>query len=344
MVLRDMETPTSSPRRAVIFLHEEMEGPGQLAPALRRAGFELQTRMREVQPGDVDADLVVVMGGPMGVYEAESHPYLTEELKLLRQRLEERRPNLGICLGAQLIAAAAGSNVYKGRAGTVVGVLPVTLTLEALSDPLFAGFDERFETVHWHGDTFDPIPGSVLLASSARYPQEAFRLNNSFGIQFHPELDPATYERWLKSSTDELARAGRTVEDTLERDLPKLRATLHPNMLLLERLARFFAREVGAGGAGERYLFTVENAVRVQDRGVILAPGIPRRTPIVRIGEPIALTRPDGSRVTGTVRGMAAFGAEGPSIPLLVSRDDPGAEIPLGSDAVTSAPLDASHP
>lgn len=339
-----MDTQNPSTRRAVIFVHEEMEGPGQLAPALRRAGFQLETRLRKVEPGDVDADLVVVMGGPMGVYEADQHPYLTEELMLLRRRLEERRPNLGICLGAQLIAAAAGSNVYKGRPGMVVGVLPVTLTPEGLADPLFAGFDERFETVHWHGDTFDPIPGSVLLASSARYPQQAFRLNNSFGVQFHPELDPPTYERWLKSSADELSRAGRSIEDTLERDLPKLKATLHPNMLLLERLSRFFAKEVGAGGSGERYLFTVENAVRLEDRGVILAPGIPRRTPIVRIGEPIALARPDGTRVTGTVRGMAAFGAEGPSIPLLISLDDPGAEIPSGSDAVTSAPLDKSHP
>lgn len=339
-----MDNTTLSSRRALIFLHEEMEGPGQLAPALRRAGFALETRLREVKAGDEDADLVVVMGGPMGVYEADQYPFLTDELALLRRRLADRRPNLGICLGAQLIAAAAGSNVYPGRPGMVVGVLPVTLTPEGLSDPLFAGFDERFETVHWHADTFDPIPGSVLLASSARYPQEAFRLNNSFGVQFHPELDPPTYERWLSASADDLKRAGRTVQDTLDRDLPKLKATLHPNMLLLERLARFFAKEVGAGAGGERYLFTVENAVRLEDRGVILAPGIPRRTPIVRIGEPIALARPDGSRVTGTVRGMAAFGAEGPSIPLLVSLDDPGAEIPSGSDAVTSAPLDSSHP
>lgn len=324
--------------RAVIYQHEELEGPGELGPALRRAGFELETRFREVKPGDEDADLVVVMGGPMAVYEADAHPYLREEQEVLRKRLEARRPNLGICLGAQLLAAAAGSKVYKGEPGKVIGVLPLTLTPEALADPIFAGIEERFETVHWHGDTFDPVHGAVLLASSARYQQEAFRLENSFGLQFHPELDAETFERWVQASEDELPGAGRNVKDTLERDLPRLRAALHPNMLILERLAGFFAREVGAGG-GERFLFTVHHVFRVEGSGVVLAPGIPRRSPIIRVGEPIMLKRPDGSSVSGRVRGMASFGASAASVPLLVQLEDPQAEVPPGTEASTHAPV-----
>lgn len=327
-------------RRAVVFTHHEMEGLGTLEPALRRAGFTLELRLCEVRPGDEDADLAVVMGGPMAVYEADRYPFLKDELELLRKRLEAHRPNLGICLGAQLLAAAAGSKVYQGKAGPVIGVLPVTLSAEALADPLFAGMDERFEVIHWHGDTFDPVHGAVLLASTARYPQEAFRISNSYGFQFHPELDAENFERWARALPEELKSAGRELEDTLRRDLPKLRAALHSNMLLVERLAGFFAREVGAGG-GERYLFTVTGSFKLEQRGVVLSPGIPRRTPIIRVGQPIVLRRPDDSRVTGVVKGLGAFNADGTSIPLLVMLDDVDAEVPNGSEALTIAPMDA---
>ena len=252
-----MSDPSSRPR-AVIIQHEDLEGPGRLAPALGRAGFALEQRRRSVSRSDVDAELVVVMGGPMGVYEGSRFPFLLDEIALLKARLKAGRPNLGICLGAQLLAAAAGARVYPGESGMVIGVWPVTLSPEAMADPLFAGFDEEFETVHWHGDTFDPVPGAVRLASTARYPWEAFRVGNSFGLQFHPELDEATFTEWVHSATSDMQRAGRRNDEVLARDLPLLRASEHANQLLMERLADFFAREVkgcgvsNAGATAER--------------------------------------------------------------------------------------------
>ncbi len=330
-------TPSDRPT-AVILMHEEQEGPVLLEPALRRAGFTLDIRLREPRPTDADAALLVVMGGPMGVYEADRHPFLKDEQELLRRRLADGRPSLGICLGAQLLAAAAGARVYPGDKGMVIGVQPVTLTAAGLADPLFAGFEERFEVAHWHGDTFDAVPGATLLASTARYPQQLFRLGTSFGVQFHPELDVATFERWVRSAPEDLERVGLEVDKVLARDVPRLERAQQHIGLILERLAIHFARAAGAGG-GERYLFTVQGAQRLGGKGVVLAPGIPRRTPIVRIGEPVTLLRPDASRVAGTVRGMASFADNGPAIPLLVQLEDPEAQVPAGTEVLTSAPV-----
>ncbi len=328
-------TPGSA--RAVIYTHEEGKGPGRLAAALRRAGFELDIRMREVREGDEDAPLVVVMGGTMGMYEAEGHPYLEDELRVVKTRLEARRPVFGICLGAQMMAQAAGSRVYPGEPGMVLGVLPITLSPEAQADPLFAGFEERFEVPHWHGDTFDPIPGAVGLCSSARYEEEGFRLGNSLGFGFHPELDPEMFEAWVRSSPGQLERAGRSMEDVLARDLPRLRLSDQYCGLLMERVASFFAREVGLAPK-ERYLFTVTQVMPLEARGMVLWPGIPRRTPIVRVGERVELVRPDASRLGGTVKGLGAFGAEGSALPLLVQLDEGEAPVPVGTEAVTRAP------
>lgn len=321
--------------RAILYTHHELEGPVRLTAALRRAGFHLETRLREVQDGDEDAALVVVMGGPMALYESEQHPFLKHELRVVEKRLKERRPVLGICLGAQMIAQAAGARVHKGEAGTVIGVLPITLTAEAQADPLFAGFEERFEVPHWHGDTWTQVPGAVRLASSARY-EEAFRLGNALGFQFHPELDAQTYQAWTRALPEEVAKTGRTVEEVLARDLPRLNLAERDMGLLLERIASFFAREVGASPE-ERYLFTVEQSLPLEERGMVLWPGIPRRTPIVRVGERVELVRPDATRLSGTVRGMGAFGAEGASLPLLVQLDEQGASIPPGTEALTRA-------
>ncbi len=322
--------------RAVIYTHHENEGPLRLTAALRRAGFHLETRLREVREGDEDAALLVVMGGPMAAYDAGEHPFLEAERRVIEKRLKERRPVLGICLGAQLIAQAAGARVHKGEAGMVIGVLPITLTAEAQADPLFAGFEERFEVPHWHGDTWEPVHGAVRLASSARYREEAFRLGNSLAFQFHPELDAATYEKWLRAMPEELEKTGRKVEDVLARDLPRLKAADRDMGLLLERIAAFFAREVGASPE-ERYLFTVEQSMPLEERGMVLWPGIPRRTPIVRVGERVELVMPDAARLAGTVRGMGAFGAEGASLPLLVQLDEQGATIPTGTEVLTRA-------
>ncbi|HEX8818947.1 MAG TPA: glutamine amidotransferase, partial [Archangium sp.] len=165
--------------RAVVFQHEEHEGPGLLGPALEAAGFTLVKRFRTVKHEDVDAELVVVLGGPMGVYEADRHPFLGQELALVAERLALQRPVLGLCLGAQLLAAAAGTEVFVGKNGLEVGVGPVRWTKEGLADPVIAGVRPRTTVAHWHQDTFKSVPGATLLASTDRYSQQAFRLGDS---------------------------------------------------------------------------------------------------------------------------------------------------------------------
>jgi GMP synthase (glutamine-hydrolysing) len=228
--------------RAVVMQHEEHEGPGLLGPALEAAGFTLVKRFRTVKREDVDAELVVVLGGPMGVYESDRHPFLGGELALVTERLALERPVLGLCLGAQLLAAAAGSEVFVGKNGLEVGVAPVRWTKEGLADPVIAGVRPRTPVAHWHRDTFKPVPGATLLASTDRYSQQAFRLGDSYGFQFHLELTADELERWFTQGQEELVELYEKDLAELRSQLPKLRAAEPELRELLERLAHHFAR------------------------------------------------------------------------------------------------------
>jgi GMP synthase (glutamine-hydrolysing) len=227
--------------RAVVIQHEEHEGPGLLGPALEQAGFKLIKRYRQVRREDLEAELVVALGGPMGVYESDQHPFLKDELGFLIERLAMDRPVVGICLGAQLLAAAAGAEVFPGKNGFEVGVGPVRWSKDALADPVFAGVKPKTVVAHWHGDTWKPVPGATLLASTDRYSQQAFRLGTSYGFQFHPELTAAELERWFVHENEDLITRGIDVEK-LKKELGKLRAAEPELRDLLERLAHHFAR------------------------------------------------------------------------------------------------------
>lgn len=181
----------------------EIEDLGYLGQALERGGISFRYVEAEALSGEgpqLTADPLVVLGGPMGAYDLENHPYLTGEIELIRQRLHERRPVLGICLGAQLLAAAAGARVYPGAPGVEIG---------------WAGFPRRFTTFHWHGDTFDLPNGAAVLARSDRYIQ-AFRLGaHAYGVQFHPEVVPGQLERWIRAYRLELEREQLAASDVL---------------------------------------------------------------------------------------------------------------------------------
>ncbi|KFA90493.1 glutamine amidotransferase-related protein [Archangium violaceum] len=228
--------------RAVVMQHEEHEGPGLLGPALEAAGFTLVKRFRGVKREDLNAELVVVLGGPMGVYEADRHPFLGEELALVIERLALGLPVLGLCLGAQLLAAAAGSEVFVGKNGLEVGATPVRWTKEGLADPVLAGVRPRTTVAHWHQDTFKAVPGATLLASTDRYTQQAFRLGDSYGFQFHLELTADELDRWFTQGAEELVELYEKDLDELRSQLPKLRSAEAENRELLERLAHHFAR------------------------------------------------------------------------------------------------------
>jgi GMP synthase (glutamine-hydrolysing) len=228
--------------RAVIYQHESHEDEGLLGPALTAAGFSLVKRFRAVaHRDDLAADLLVVMGGGMGVGDAATHPFLQEELGLLSERLAQEKPCLGICLGAQLMASAAGSEVATGKNGFEVGVAPVRWTTAGLGDPVVAGLAPKSAMAHWHHDTWSPVAGATLLASTDRYTQQAFRLGPSYAFQFHPELTAEDFGHWLDLGEEHLL-AERQEVDELRRQLPRLRAAVPGNVEFLGRLAQHFAR------------------------------------------------------------------------------------------------------
>jgi len=147
----------------------------------------------------------VVLGGPIGVYDHDRYPLVSAELELLRVRLAADKPTLGICLGAQLMAAALGSTVYPGPAKEIGWS---TLELAASDyQPLAALRDVA--VLHWHGDTFDLPEGCTLLASTPLCRQQAFaRGQNVLGLQFHPEVRGDRFEHWLLGHASELASSG----------------------------------------------------------------------------------------------------------------------------------------
>jgi GMP synthase (glutamine-hydrolysing) len=147
-----------------------------------------------------DPALLVLLGGPVGAYEDESYPFLDAEKALARDRVARRRPLLGICLGAQVIAAALGAKVYPAESKEI-GWGPVQLTPAGAGSPLG---ELTGPVLHWHGDTFDLPEGAVHLASTPVCPNQAFALSpHTLGLQFHPEV--CDQEPWLVGHAHEIA-------------------------------------------------------------------------------------------------------------------------------------------
>jgi GMP synthase (glutamine-hydrolysing) len=198
-------------KTALAIAHVSFEDLGTFGPALTARGFEVTTVQAGIDDlAGRDADLVVVLGGPIGVYEEAKYPFLAEELKFVGDRLASGKPMLGLCLGAQLIAKAADARVYYSGQKEI-GLAPITLTEAGRASPL-APFAADPLTLHWHGDTFELPQGAVLLASTPITPHQAFSLGPKvLGVQFHPEVRAASFERWLIGHAVELAQAGRDV-------------------------------------------------------------------------------------------------------------------------------------
>jgi GMP synthase (glutamine-hydrolysing) len=162
-----------------------------------------------------EVEALIVLGGPMGAYEIDRYPYLAAVIELIQGQLNRRRPVLGICLGAQLLAAAAGARVYPGGKGKEIGWADVELSREGRDDPLWRGFPDRFPTFHWHGDTFDLPAGARPLARTDKYVQ-SFRLgSHAYGVQFHPEVVPDRLDAWIRAYRLELEREKLSSQDVL---------------------------------------------------------------------------------------------------------------------------------
>jgi GMP synthase (glutamine-hydrolysing) len=202
-------------RSAVALRHIAFEDLGLLGPILDAAGWS--TSYCDATIDDlgaaavVEADLLIVLGGPIGVYETESYPFLTDEIALVERRLARERPTLGICLGSQIMARALGSRVYPG-ATKEIGWGPVELTAAGRSSCLAPLSADNARVLHWHGDTFDLPHGAVRLAFNSHYENQAFAHGaHALALQFHVEADPWRLEQWFVGHTAELAGAGLSV-------------------------------------------------------------------------------------------------------------------------------------
>ena len=196
----------------LVVQNAESEGPGLLARALedQRLGTRIVRAFRgePVPRSAEDRPGVIILGGPMGAYETGRFPHLADEIALAADAVARGRPFLGVCLGSQILAATAGSRVYRGPVEEI-GWFPVTLSALGRRDPVLGVLHEDPVVFHWHGDTFDLPEGAVLLASSRLYAHQAFRLGpRAYGVQFHPEITPAMVDEWVSLAGDGYAAFG----------------------------------------------------------------------------------------------------------------------------------------
>ncbi len=201
-------------KRALVVHHIAHEGLAGFAGPLIDAGYTIE-RLDVGDPGFADADFItpdvlVLLGGPMAVYRPDLFPWMDGEITRLGERLAARRPTLGVCLGAQMIAAALGAKVERGPVREV-GFAPVALTVEGGRSPLRALQD--VPVLHWHGDGFVVPEGGTLLAETAHYPQ-AFAVGATIlALQCHPEMGTADdgIEHWLDTDAAYVSKAGASV-------------------------------------------------------------------------------------------------------------------------------------
>jgi GMP synthase (glutamine-hydrolysing) len=186
------------------------EGPGTIEEFLRRK--DIPFKIVDLSSGDIpppldEFDTLVIMGGPMAVYEFDKYPHLVIGSRLIREAINRDMRVLGICLGCQMVAYCLGADIYRGQKEEI-GWYHIELTGDGLRDPLMrrlaahprvGDFWRRFKVFHWHGDTFDLPFGAVPLAKSRIYKNQVFRYGNKvYGFQFHIEVTKDMISEWMQ--------------------------------------------------------------------------------------------------------------------------------------------------
>jgi GMP synthase (glutamine-hydrolysing) len=219
----------------LVVQHTPGESAGRLGDWLGSAGVLLDVRTPydgSALPEVSGFDGLLLLGGPMGAYDDEVAPWLPATRDLLRDAVRTQVPTLGVCLGAQLLAGALGGRVRVGTDGPEIGPGLVAKRDVAAADPIFRQVPFTPDVLQWHFDEISELPsGATLLASSPRYPHQAFRVGGSaWGVQFHVETTPEMVRTWARSDADKLAEDGWDVLaaadgwdlDTLHADLEEV--------------------------------------------------------------------------------------------------------------------------
>lgn len=226
--------------RILVVEHVPHEGLGIIGQGL--SGFDLEY-MRVYEAGKAEASpegysALIVMGGPMGVYESDIYPFIQDEMDLIKEAIKKDVPVLGICLGSQLLAGAAGARVYKGGKKEI-GWYGLSLTDEGASDRLFLGLPSALPVFQWHGDTFDLPEGAVNLASSELFPHQAIKVGKrAYGFQFHFEVTEKMVGEWIEINEAEL-EAAKIDPDKILKETPGNIEGLHRfGRAVVQRFAR----------------------------------------------------------------------------------------------------------
>ncbi len=205
-------------KTALIITHKVHEDIGSLKNVLDERWFTLDQRLgyHDTLAGEdpLRHDLTIFMGGTMGVYQKNMFPYLEHEISYLKKRIAADKPTLGICLGAQLIAAACEKDVYKGTQGPEVGWREISINEAGQNTPVKHLDKNHTKMMQWHGDTFDLPDEALLLASSEAYKNQAYAIGkNILGLQCHPEVTSEKMEFWMAIGVNELTRLSIDVND-----------------------------------------------------------------------------------------------------------------------------------
>jgi GMP synthase-like glutamine amidotransferase len=226
--------------------HVAFEGLGSIEPWIRQNTHRLTgTRLylNEELPSLDGIDLLIVMGGPMNIYEENKYSWLVEEKRFLDKAISKGRSVLGICLGAQLLAGLLGARIYAG-AHKEIGWFPVETTEIAGTSTLFSTFPPCLDAFHWHGDTFDIPEGAKHIARSAACENQAFIYDERIvGLQFHLETTLASAQQLIANCAEEIVpgpyiQEPRTMLEDCRR-FDTINAIMHE---LLSRMEKPFPR------------------------------------------------------------------------------------------------------
>jgi len=212
-----------------VLQNHPVEKLGAIAAGLENAMLPWQyIRIYDEEPVPTEVkgvDGLVVMGGPMAVYQAERFPFLNDEISLIRAVVKKGRPVLGVCLGAQIVAAALGAKVTRNPAGREIGWIPVALDDCACGDHLLREISSPIVPFHWHGDIFELPEHAVALASSEKTQCQAFRYgDNVYGFQFHLEVTADAVAAMAAEWPRDLERAGVSARDMIAESAARMPA------------------------------------------------------------------------------------------------------------------------